>query len=166
MLLTQSLLTAACWVEKKAFPICARAIKSMKDGWFSICGILFTHNLYRKHSCWSGCVFFFFFFLERAYVQSCASAVRSVSENILFKEEKNSYSCIVPCHLHPIYLDVSLWVFQAGNGSWEIPPHSGGPRRTRFNGRGRGSKVPPGSTFATLPRSCPGRRQSGQSAAL
>lgn len=32
--------------------------------------------------------FFFFFFLERAYVQSCASAVRSVSENILFKEGK------------------------------------------------------------------------------
>lgn len=27
------------------------------------------------------------FFLERAYVQSCASAVRSVSENVLFKEE-------------------------------------------------------------------------------
>lgn len=33
-------------------------------------------------------VFFFLFFLERAYVQSCASAVRSVSENILFKEGK------------------------------------------------------------------------------
>lgn len=85
------------------------------------------------------------------------------------RREKNSYSCLVPCHLHPIYLDVSMWVFQAGNGGWEIPPHGGGPRRTlaaRFNGRGRGSKVPPGSTFATLPRSCPGRRQSGQSAAL
>lgn len=36
----------------------------------------------------------------------------------------------------------------------------------RFNGRGHGSKVPPGSTFATLPRSCPGCRQSGQPAAL
>ena len=155
---------------KKVFPICARAIKSMKDGWFSICGILFTHNLYRKHSCWSGRFFFFFFFKwAYAYVPSCASAVRSVSENILFKEEKNSYSCLVPCHLHPIYLDVSLWVFQAGNRSWEIPPRGGGPRWTlaaRFNCRGRGSKVPPGSTFATLPRSCPARRQSEQPAAL
>lgn len=34
------------------------------------------------------CFFFCVFFLERAYVQSCASAVRSVSENILFKEGK------------------------------------------------------------------------------
>lgn len=35
-----------------------------------------------------GVFFFCVFFLERAYVQSCASAVRSVSENILFKEGK------------------------------------------------------------------------------
>lgn len=24
------------------------------------------------------------------------------------RREKNSYSCLVPCHLHPIYLDVSM----------------------------------------------------------
>lgn len=75
------------------------------------------------------------------------------------------------CHPNPVYLYVpfEFKVVFGRKWSWEIPGNDRDPRRTvlpGFSGTGHGSKVPPGSTCAVSPRSCPGCRQSGQPAAL
>lgn len=83
-------------------------------------------------------------------------------KTFLLGVRKQLFLSPAPLVIFILYVFVSPCEVQAILGrkrSWEIPPHGRGLRRTlvaRFNGGGHGSKVPPGSTFATLPRSCPG----------
>lgn len=91
-------------------------------------------------------------------------------KTFLFGEEKQLFLSLIPLSSSSyisLCLPVSFRQFGAGNGAG-IPLHGRGLRRTlvaRFNCRGHRSKVPPGSTFAILPRPCPDCRQSGQPAA-